>query len=126
MGRTLRLIAALLVAVSAGLLGLAFVFTDLGPATSGSGRALSGGASFLAAGVAIGLLYARGRWWLLAGLASSGMILLGLVGLVVSLTDPASADLRLSLLFLLGPLASALLGGYAGAFLRRARDRPPG
>ncbi len=115
----MRRLLALLAALLAGLVGLALVFTDYGPGRTEAARAWVGGGFYLAAGIVVGLLYARGRALRWAVATAWGMILLGMVGLWVSATDPASGDWSLALLFLLGPLACALLGIKLGSAIAR-------
>ncbi len=115
----MRRLLALLAALLAGLVGLALVFTDVGPGRTEAARAWVGGGFYLAAGILVGLLHARGgplRW---AAATAWGMVLLGVVGIWVSATDPASGDWSLAFLFLLGPLACALLGIKLGSAIAR-------
>lgn len=108
----MRTLSSLLVVVVAGLVGLALVFTDLIPIPPGWVRIALGAAFYVLAGWLLGRLNARGRplrWALGAGW---GLILLGLVGLWISFTDPASGDFALAALFLLGPATASLLGGW--------------
>lgn len=125
MGRGLKVALTVLCAVAVGLLGLALVFVDVAPTETAVGRVATGAALFLVAGLAVGFANPEGRAWLLAGLAAWGLVLLGGMGLWLSITSPASGDAGLALLFLLGPLAAALLGGWLGARARRRRARGP-
>lgn len=105
----------------AGLIGLALVFTDVGPSDTLVGRTMAGALFFVLAGLLLGLMNPRGRVWLLSGLAAWGMAALGVVGVAASISDPASGDLGLALAFVAGPLICALIGGFVGSRLARAR-----
>lgn len=109
---------SVLIVLVAGLTGLALVFTDWVPLPLGWPRLLGGAAFYFAVGLALGRLRPRPIAWSI--LAAWGLILLGLVGLWISFTDPASGDLPLALVFLFGPAAVAALG----ALIARHR-RPP-
>lgn len=113
----MRKLLTVLIVLAAGIAGLGLVFTDLGPGDTEAARLWTGGVFYFLAGSLVGWLNGgrSGRRW--AAATAWGMILLGVVGVWISLTDPASADLRLALLFLLGPLGAALLGGALGAAL---------
>lgn len=118
----MRTLLTVLIVLAAGVVGLGLVFTDLGPGRTGAARVWTGGLFYFLAGTLVGWLNggSAGRRW--AATTAWGMILLGAVGLWISLTDPASGDLALALLFLLGPLGSALLGGTLGAALAGSRS----
>lgn len=122
MPRAFKIALTVILALAVGALGILYVFMDIGPTRTELGRLLTGVALFLVAGLVLGLLNPEGRAWLLSGIAAWGLILLGGYGLWISLTHPPSADLGLALLFLIGPLGLALLGGWLGARLRRSRS----
>jgi len=108
----MKTLASLVVVVVAGLVGLALVFTDLIPVPPGWLRIAAGAAFYVLAGWILGRLNAGRRplrWALGAGW---GLIVLGLVGVWISATDPASGDFALAALFLVGPATAALLGGW--------------
>lgn len=115
----MRRLLALLTALLAGLVGLALVFTDYGPGRTEAARAWVGGGFYVAAGLLVGLIHARGRALRWAVVTAWGMVVLGLVGVWVSATDSASGDWSLALLYLLGPLACALLGIKLGSAIAR-------
>jgi len=121
--KRVRLLFAWTLALAAGAGGLALVFTDFFPGSAGPLRPVVGAAYFALAGLAVGLVAPpdTSRW--LAGLASWATIALGLVGLQVSLTDPASADLGLAVILLVGPLSCALAGGSIAARLGARAER---
>jgi peptidoglycan/LPS O-acetylase OafA/YrhL len=119
--RYLQGLGTVAIALVAGLVGLALVFTDIGPSDTLTGRTTTGALFFVLAGLVLGLMHPRGRGWLLSGLVAWGMVALGLVGVAVSIRDPASGDLGLALTFLTGPLVCALIGGLVGAKLVRRR-----
>jgi peptidoglycan/LPS O-acetylase OafA/YrhL len=108
------------IALVSGLIGLALVFTDIGPSDTLAGRTTASALFFAVAGLVLGLMNPHGRGWLLSGLAAWGMVALGVVGVAVSISDPVSGDLGLALTFLAGPLLCALTGGLIGAKLARA------
>lgn len=101
---------SLLIVAAAGLAGLALVFTDVVPVPLGVPRILTGAVFYLAVGFALARMHRDGRPLAWAIAAGWGPILLGLVGVWVSLTDRASGDWALALLFLAGPGISAGLG----------------
>lgn len=106
----MKILLSLIVVVVAGLVGLALVFTDLIPVPPGWARIAAGTAFYVLAGWTLGRLNAGRRplpWALGAGW---GLILLGLVGMWISATDPASGDFALAALFLLGPATASLFG----------------
>lgn len=108
----MKTLASLAVVVIAGIVGLALVFTDLIPVPPGWLRVAAGGAFYVIAGWILGRLNAGRsplRWALGAGW---GLILLGIAGVWISATDPASGDFALAALFLLGPATASLLGGW--------------
>lgn len=120
----------LLLAAGFGVLGLAAVFTDVGPTSTPAARALACAALFLVGGLLIGFLNPRGRAWGLAVLAAWGPAVLGAMGLWIWIRTPASGEPGLALVFLLAPAGVALAGGWSGARVRRAlatrrRSRPP-
>ncbi len=119
MPRAVRIALTIVLGLAVGAIGILYVFMDVGPTETDAGRLLTGVALFLVAGLVLGLLNPEGRAWLLSGIAAWGLMLLGGYGLWISLTHPPSADLRLALTFLVGPLALALFGGWLGARLRR-------
>jgi hypothetical protein len=121
MPRAVRLGLATLLALLVGLAGLGLVFTDIGPGGTGAGRVVTGAALFFLGGLGVGLLAPEGRAWLLAGACAWGLLLLGGMGLWLTLTSPASGDPALAALFVLGPLTASLAGGLVGARLRRGR-----
>ena len=106
-----RFLSVLLVLLS-GLVGLSLVFTDWVPVPLGTGRVAIGAAFYLVVGFLVARWNAGGRplGWSLA--TAWGLALLGIVGLWVTLTDPASGDWTLAALFLAGPLACAGAGGW--------------
>lgn len=116
----MKTIFAVTIVVLAGLVGLALVFTDVVPIRLGLPRILLGAAFYLAVGFGLARLRvdAKPLTWALA--AGWGPVLLGIVGLWVSVTDPASGDWGLAVLFLLGPGAAAALGAGVAAKLGRA------
>lgn len=118
----MRSLLTVLIVLAAGIVGLGLVFTDIGPARTEAARLWTGGAFYFLAGLLVGWVNGpgSGRRW--AASTAWGMILLGAAGVWISLTDPASGDLGLAFLFLLGPLASALLGGTVGAALGGSRS----
>lgn len=123
MRRAVEVGASLLLAAGFGVVGLALVFTDLGPTSTPTARVLSSAGLFLVAGVSIGLLNPRGRSWSLAVLSAWGPAVLGAVGMWIWLRSPGGEP-GLALAFLLGPAGLALAGGWGGARLRRAlRER---
>jgi peptidoglycan/LPS O-acetylase OafA/YrhL len=109
----------ILIVIAAGIIGLALVFTDIGPGRTGVARIAVGAVFFLIAGALVGWLASGGRPMRWAGATAWGMILLGIVGSWISATDPASGDWGLALTFLFGPLVCALLGGWVGGRLHR-------
>lgn len=119
MPKAMKIALTVVLGLALGALGVLYVFLDLGPTETATGRMVTGIALFLGAGLALGLLNPEGRAWLLSGIAAWGLLLLGGYGLWLSLTHPPSADLGLALTFLVGPLALALAGGWLGARLRR-------
>lgn len=108
-----------LIVIAAGIVGLALVFTDIGPGRTGVQRIGLGAVFFLLAGGLLGWLGSGGKPMRWAGASAWGMILLGIVGVWISATDPSSGDWGLALLFLFGPLVCALLGGWLGGRLPR-------
>lgn len=113
---------AVLIVLIAGLVGLALVFTDWIPLPLGWPRLLGGAAFYFAVGLALGRLRGGRRPIAWAVFATWGLIALGLVGLWISFTDPASGDLELAFVFLLGPAAAAALGAWIA---RGRRPRGP-
>jgi peptidoglycan/LPS O-acetylase OafA/YrhL len=109
----------ILIVIAAGIIGLALVFTDIGPGRTGVARLAVGAVFFLIAGALVGWLASGGRPMRWAGATAWGMILLGIIGAWISATDPASGDWGLAITFLLGPLVCALLGGWLGGRLHR-------
>ena len=127
MSTRLRFVIALLIAVLAGVGGLLLLYTDIGPGDVGPPRAAMGAIYFLGAGFAIGAVNPRGRGWWLAGIAAWTLVVIGAVGVRVSLTDPASADMPLALLLLVGPVVCSLIGGRLGArMMARGSETPAG
>lgn len=128
MRQILKIVLTVALALGIGLLGLGIVFTDTPLTETATGRLLSGVTLFFGSGLILGLLNPEGRGWIVAGLGAWGLMLLGAMGLWLSVANPPSADYPLSLTFLAGPLSLALGGGYLGARLRRSRrsagDRP--
>lgn len=108
-----------LIVIAAGIVGLALVLTDIGPGRTGMGRVAVGAVFFLLIGVLLGWLGSGGKPVRWAGAAAWGMILLGIVGVWISATDPASGDWGLAFTFLFGPLACAVIGGWLGGRLHR-------
>jgi len=106
--------------IVAGLIGLSLVFTDLLPVTGGGGRVIAGAVFYLVVGFLLARLNAGGRplRWALA--SAWGLILLGVIGVWISMTDRGSRDWTLALLFLIGPAVAAGAGGALGA--RRTRS----
>lgn len=110
----MKTILSLLLVVVAGVAGLAFVFTDILVVPPGPMRVAVAGVFYVIVGVLIARLQAGGqpaRWALACGW---GTAILGLVGLWVSLTDSASGDLVLALIFLAGPALAAWFGAKVG------------
>jgi hypothetical protein len=93
----------ILIVIAAGIIGLALVFTDIGPGRTGVARIAVGAVFFLIAGALVGWLASGGRPMRWAAW--------------ISATDPASGDWGLALTFLFGPLVCALLGGWVGGRL---------
>jgi peptidoglycan/LPS O-acetylase OafA/YrhL len=110
----------ILIVIVAGIVGLALVFTGVGPGRTGTARVALGAIAYLVLGGLVGALAGSDRSLRWAGATAWAMILLGIVGVWVSATDPVSGDWGLALLFLLGPLACALLGGWLGGRVRRS------
>jgi len=110
----MKTVLSLLLVVLAGLVGLALVFTDVIPISLGPARVAFGAGFYILAGFLLGRWNAKGRPLAWAASAAWGLVLLGAVGLWTSVNDPPSGDYGLALLFLLGPLASALGGGWLG------------
>lgn len=108
-----------LIVIAAGIVGLALVFTDIGPGRTGMGRVVVGAVFFLLVGVLLGWLGSDGKPMRWAGAPTWGLILLGIIGLWISATDPASGDWGLAFMFLFGPLVCALIGGWVAGRLRR-------
>lgn len=108
----MKTLLSFLLVLVAGVAGLALVFTDLIPVPPGWARIAAGAVLYVAAGWILGRLNTGRRplRWALG--AAWGLILLGGVGLWISLTDPASGDLALAALFVLGPATAALVGGW--------------
>ena len=106
------------IALAVGLGGVA-LFVQLGPAESVPLRVALAVLLYLLGGAAVGALHSSGRGWALAALNAWSGVLLGSVGLGVTLTDPRPGDLWLSLAFLSGPLALSLAGGWIGSRARR-------
>lgn len=97
-----------------GLVGLALVFRDL-PISPGPGLVALGGLFYLGVGFTL-TKWHNGRRPLVWGLAPGwGLVLLGIVGVWTTITDPASGHWTLALVFLLGPG----LTGLTGAVLAR-------
>ena len=118
--RYLRRAGAVLVTLGVGAPGLGLLFLDFGVSTTPLQRSLVAALYFFVAGFAVGLLVPRERSaWLYASLAAWATMLLGAVGLVVSLGSPDSADFRLTAMLLLGPLAFSLAGVWVARLLRR-------
>jgi hypothetical protein len=107
----MKTILSLLIVIAAGLAGLAFVFTDVLVLPPGIGRISLAGVFFILVGYVLAKMNAgrRPRVWAMA--SGWGLEILGVIGLWISITQPASGDLGLALLFLLGPGIAALLGG---------------
>lgn len=126
MPRAVKIALTVALGLALGALGILYVFLDLGPTGTETGRLVTGVALFLGAGLALGALNPEGRAWMLSGIAAWGLILLGGYGLWLSLTHPPSADLTLALTFLVGPLGLSLAGGWLGARLRRRGRRGAG
>jgi hypothetical protein len=116
----MRKLLLVLIVIVAGVVGLALVFTDIGPGRTGVARGVVGAVFFLLAGGLVGWINVRGRPLLWAAATSWGMVLLGILGSWISATDPTSGDWSLALTFLLGPLACALFGGWLGWRLHRS------
>ena len=114
----IRIVAAVLVALVLGFLGLSLVFSDLGPGESTLTRTLVTVLTFLGGGFITGLI-AGSRAWPLSILSAWGPILLGLVAMRFGID-------RLFTL-VLPPLLLSLLGGYLSMLVTRAvshRKRP--
>lgn len=118
MPRRARIALTGIVAAGVGLAGAA-IYIQLVPLYGLVGRVAAATALFLAGGAVVGLLNPRGRGWLLAGLNAWSSVLLGSIGLGVSLEGPRPGELPLALALLLLPAAVALTGGWLGARLRR-------
>ena len=108
--RTMKTALSLLIVIVAGLAGLALVFTDVVPVPLGTPRILVGALLYLVVGFALARMHRGGRPLAWAIAAGWGPILLGLYGVWVSLTDRASGDWGLALVFLVGPAIAAGLG----------------
>lgn len=122
----IRYALTLTLALAAGIAGLLLVYTDIGPGDVGPGRVVVGAIYFALCGVVIGVIgpAGKGRW--IAAIAAWAMIVLGAVGVRVSLTEPASADMPFALMLLLGPLVCVLAGGRLGARLAGQATAAPG
>lgn len=119
MKAVVKIAASVVACLLAGVAGLALVFRDL-PVGPGPGLIALGGLFYLAVGFALTRWHGGARP-LLWGLAPGwGLVLLGLIGLWFSATDPASGHWALACLFLLGPPVA----GLAGASLARRTLRP--
>jgi len=122
--RYLRRAGAVLATLGVGVFGLGLFFLDFGVSSTPFQRSLVAALYFLVAGFAVGLLVPRERSARLYGsLAAWATMLMGAVGLVVSLGSPDSADFRLAALLLLGPLAFSLAGVRVARLLRQRSSR---
>ncbi len=111
----MRIVLSILLAGIAGVVGLALVFTDMVPLPLGLVRVVAGGLFYALVGFVLGRWHA-GRRPVAWGVAAAwGLILLGAKGTWVSLTDPASGDLPLALLFLVGAPSAAAGGAWLGS-----------
>lgn len=118
---------AIVLSVILGAIGLALVFSDLGPDESWPVRAAVAASYFFLCGVGIGLL-SRDQWYI-AGLSAWGGVLFGGYLVLVALgsygttafeaKDPPFISSGLILLFV--PIALSLLGGYIGSQLSNRR-----
>jgi peptidoglycan/LPS O-acetylase OafA/YrhL len=116
----MRKLLLVLIVIVAGVIGLALVFTDIGPGRTGFSRGVFGAIFFLLAGALVGWINVGGRPLPWAAATAWGMMLLGVLGSWISATDPASGDWSLALTFLFGPLACALIGGWLGWRVHRS------
>lgn len=108
----LKILVSAIICLLAGLAGLALVYRDL-PVGPGPGLVAIGGLLYFSAGFGLARWHrgARPLLWALAPIWS--LALLGVIGVWVTVTDPASGHWGLALLFLLGPAAA----GSSGAVL---------
>ncbi|HEX6386934.1 MAG TPA: hypothetical protein VF177_19910 [Anaerolineae bacterium] len=102
-------------ALVAGFVGLAMLFGDLGPEETLASRAAMVAGLHLVVGVVVGLV--EPVHWKLAGLAAWGAVVMALGVLLGNLGRGIEEVLPGLVLFV--PLALALVGGYAGRWLRR-------
>ena len=98
----------------AGFVGLGMVFSDVVPVPVGLIRVVFGIGFYVVVG------FVLAKWnsgWKLFGwavVAGWGLGLLGIVGVIISISDPHHGDLNLAFLFLLGPIAAVLAGCWLG------------
>jgi len=116
----MKTVLSILAVILAGVVGLSLVFTDLLPVAPGGGRVIAGGVFYLAVGFLLARLHAAGRPLRWAVASAWGLMLLGVIGVWISMTDRSSGDWTLALLFLVGPGIAAGVGGVLGA--RRVRS----
>jgi len=116
----MKTLLSVLTVIVAGVVGLSLVFTDLLPVAPGGGRVVAGGIFYLAIGFLLARVHAAGRPLRWAVASAWGLMLLGVIGVWISMTDRSSGDWTLALLFLVGPAVAAGVGGAFGA--RRVRS----
>ena len=109
-----KTLLVIILAFALGALGLSLLFSDLGPGETIAGRLVTVALYYLLAGLLIGTW--RPRHWWLAGLNAWASVILALFGLLSLSSADQIPEIAAMLLV---PLGLTLLGGLAGALVRR-------
>ncbi|MGD9564205.1 MAG: hypothetical protein AB7F88_15070 [Pyrinomonadaceae bacterium] len=119
----------LLIALVLGVIGLAFVFSDLGQGESWLVRMIAGALFFFVSGAFIG--YFNPRLWVISGITAWGGVLMGgLLSLRAirvyggeSFAAKEPPFISVGLIMLIAPLTLSLIGGFIGKLFAQKRTK---
>lgn len=109
----MKTLLSFLLVVVGGVFGFALVFSRYVP--PGLPQLVVGALVYALLGFALARVHAGARPWGWSLATPWTLVLLGAVGVWITLTDPASGDLGFALLFLLGAPAAVVAGMLIGS-----------